>query len=578
MNIQQFLLAQFRAALAKIGAPEDAPAPLTQSTRAGFGHYQFNGAMALAKALKQKPRDIAQAIVDAVELDGVAEKLEIAGPGFINIHLAPEFIAKQVVTIATEHKLGITQPEKQKVVVDYSSPNLAKEMHVGHLRSTIIGDAVVRGLEFLGHEVVRQNHMGDWGTQFGMLLAHFSDKLQNNEVAETALSDLEDFYREAKVRFDEEEGFADRARAQVVKLQSEDEQCMQLWQQFIDISIAHSEEVYEKLGVTLKREHVMGESAYNDQLADVVAKLQEQGQAVEDQGAQVVFIEELADKEGNPAPYIVQKSGGGYLYSTTDLAAMRYRSFDLNADRNLIFTDARQALHFKQTEIVGRKAGFSRPETSYEHCPFGMMLGQDGKPFKTRTGGTIKLADLLDEAIERAEKLVAARESDLSEEEQKQVAATVGIAAVKYADLSKNRTTDYIFNWDTMLSFEGNTAPYMQYAYTRVASIFRKADINIESFSAPVILAAEQEIALALKLSQFIEALDLVLAEATPHVLCTYLYELASLFMSFYEACPILKDDVSEEDKHSRLMLASATAKTLAVGLDLLGIETLDKM
>lgn len=578
MNIQQLLLTRFKAALQSIGAPEGSPAPLTQSTRAGFGHYQFNGAMALAKALKQKPRDIAQSIVDAVDLDGVAEKLEIAGPGFINIHLAPAFLSAQISTIVGDDKLGVELPGKQKVVVDYSSPNLAKEMHVGHLRSTIIGDAVVRGLEFLGHEVVRQNHMGDWGTQFGMLLAHFSDKLDNNEVAETALSDLEDFYREAKVRFDEEEGFADRARAQVVKLQSEDEQCMQLWHQFIDISIAHSEEVYQKLGVTLKRDHVMGESAYNDQLADIIAKLQAQNLAVEDQGAQVVFIEELADKEGNPAPYIVQKSGGGYLYSTTDLAAMRYRSFDLNADRNLIFTDARQALHFKQTEIVGRRAGFSRPETTYEHCPFGMMLGQDGKPFKTRSGGTIKLADLLDEAIERAEKLVAARDSELSDEEKKTIAAKIGIGAVKYADLSKNRTTDYIFNWDTMLSFEGNTAPYLQYAYTRVVSIFRKAGIDASDLTADVVLEADQEMALALKLTQFIEALDQVIAEATPHVLCTYLYELASLFMSFYEACPILKDDVAEATKMSRLVLASATSKTLAVGLELLGIDTLDRM
>ena len=578
MNIQQQLLARFKAALAAIGAPEDAPAPLTQSTRAGFGHYQFNGAMALAKSLKQKPRDIAQSIVDAVDLDGIAEKLEIAGPGFINIHLSPDFIASRVTSINNEAKLGVALPESQKVVVDYSSPNLAKEMHVGHLRSTIIGDAVVRGLEFLGHTVIRQNHMGDWGTQFGMLLAHFSDKLQDNQMAETALSDLEDFYREAKVRFDEEEGFADRARSQVVKLQSGDAQCMALWQQFIDISIAHSEEVYHKLGVTLSRDDVMGESAYNDQLADVVSKLKEQGLAVDDQGAVVVFIEELADKEGNPAVYIVQKSGGGYLYSTTDLAAMRYRSFDLGADRNLIFTDARQALHFKQTEIVGRKAGFSRPETTYEHCPFGMMLGQDGKPFKTRTGGTIKLADLLDEAIERAEKLVAERDSDLTADECKDIAAKIGIGAVKYADLSKNRTTDYIFNWDTMLSFEGNTAPYLQYAYTRIVSIFRKAGIELQSISAPVNLQAEQELALALKLGQFVEALDQVVSEATPHVLCTYLYELASLFMSFYEACPMLKSDVAEEVKMSRLMLAAATAKTIATGLDLLGIETLDKM
>lgn len=578
MNIQQLLLTRFKAAMAAIDAPDNAPAPLTRSTRPEFGEYQFNGAMALAKMLKQKPRDIASKLVDAVQLDDVADKLEIAGPGFINIHLSADFLAQQIQTMAGDTRLAMTAETAQTVVVDYSSPNLAKEMHVGHLRSTIIGDAVVRVLEFLGHKVIRQNHMGDWGTQFGMLLAHLSDKLNEQQVAETALEDLEDFYRAAKVRFDNEEGFADRAREFVVKLQSGEAQCMTLWQQFIDVSIAHSEEVYQKLNVTLEREHVMGESAYNPALAGVISTLKEQGIAVEDQGAQVVFIDELKDKEGNPAPYIVQKSGGGYLYSTTDLAAMKYRAFDLNADRNLIFTDARQALHFKQTEIVGRKAGFYKDDTTYEHCPFGMMLGSDGKPFKTRTGGTIKLADLLDEAIERAEQLIAQRSNDLSDEERTDVARIVGIGAVKYADLSKNRTTDYVFNWDTMLSFEGNTAPYLQYAYTRVVSIFRNAGVTLDAVNGAFNIVEAQEKTLAVKLVQMIEAIEAVSAEATPHVLCSYLYDLASAFMSFYEACPILKDDVPVAVRNSRLGLAAVTARSIKLGLDLLGIETLDKM
>lgn len=578
MNIQQLLLQRFKAALVAIDAPEDAPTPLTRSTRPEFGEYQFNGAMALAKILKQKPRDIAEKLVAAVELDDMAEKLEIAGPGFINIHLSADFLAKQIPTLVKDQRLGVDAEVQQTIIVDYSAPNLAKEMHVGHLRSTIIGDAVVRVLEFLGHKVIRQNHMGDWGTQFGMLLAHLSDKLAAQEVAETALSDLEHFYREAKVRFDEEEGFADRAREYVVKLQSGEAHCMRLWQQFIDVSIAHSEEVYDKLNVTLKRENVMGESAYNPQLAGVIESLREQGLAVEDQGAQVCFIDEMQDKEGKPAAYIVQKSGGGYLYSTTDLAAMKYRSFDLQADRNIIFTDARQALHFKQTEIVGRKAGFSRPETTYEHCPFGMMLGKDGKPFKTRTGGTIKLVELLDEAVERADKLIAERNNELSDDERQQVAKIVGIGAVKYADLSKNRTTDYMFNWDSMLSFEGNTAPYLQYAYTRVVSIFRKAGVNAADMDSAILINETQERALAVKLLQLIESINHVSADATPHVLCGYLYELASLFMTFYEACPILKSDVPEEVKNSRLMLAAATANTLKIGLGLLGIETLERM
>lgn len=556
----------------------DAPVPVARSGRPEFGEYQFNGAMALAKTLKQKPRDIAQQILEQVKLDDVASKLEIAGPGFINIHLRDDWLAEQCNAALDDARVGIPAQQPQTVVVDYSSPNLAKEMHVGHLRTTIIGDAVVKLLEFLGHKVIRQNHMGDWGTQFGMLLAHLSDKLSHNEVAETALSDLEDFYREAKVRFDEEDGFADRAREYVVKLQGGDAQCLALWKQFIDVSISHSEEVYDKLNVSLTRKDIMGESAYNDDLANVVAELKEKGIAVEDQGAQVVFIPELADKEGNPAVYIVQKSGGGYLYATTDLAAMRYRSGTLNADRTLILTDARQALHFKQTEIVGRKAGFMKPEQSYEHCPFGMMLGSDGKPFKTRSGGTVKLVELLDEAVERAAKLLAQRDTELSADELNAVARKVGIGAVKYADLSKNRTTDYMFNWDTMLSFEGNTAPYLQYAFTRVQSLFRKADVAPTQLSQAIHIEHPQEHALAVQLLQFEEQLAVVARDATPHVLCSYLYDLASHFMSFYEACPILKDDVDSNTRQSRLALSALVAKQLKLGLDLLGIETLDKM
>lgn len=578
MNLHTLLLVKFKAAIMAIGAPEGTPAPLSRSTRVGFGHYQFNGAMALSKVLKQNPRDIAQKIVDVVELDDEVEKLEVAGPGFINIYLKPQWLAQQLLLANADARLGIDVEQQQTVVVDYSAPNLAKEMHVGHLRSTIIGDAVAKTLEFLGHKVVRQNHMGDWGTQFGMLLAHLNDKLAANEVAETALSDLEDFYRAAKVRFDNEDSFADRARDYVVKLQGGDAQCMQLWQNFIDVSIAHSEEVYEKLNVSLKRSDVMGESAYNKDLATTVAELKTAGIVVESQGAQVAFLPEMADKEGNPAAYIVQKSGGGYLYSTTDLAAIRYRNGVLGADRTLIFTDVRQALHFKQTEIVARNAGFIKAQQSYEHCPFGMMLGADGKPFKTRSGGTVKLVDLLEEAIERAEDLINKRESELSVEDRKIIADKVGIGAVKYADLSKNRTTDYVFNWDTMLSFEGNTAPYLQYAYARVQSIFRKADIDDINIQADIQLDESQEQLLAVKLLQYVEAIKQVSTEATPHVLCTYIYELASLFMSFYEACPILKEGIAEQTKNSRLMLAQLTAKTLQSSLDLLGIEIMDKM
>lgn len=577
MNIQAILVSRFAAALASLDAA-DAPVPVSKSTRPEFGEYQFNGAMGLAKIKRCPPREVAQQILDAVELDDIADKCEIAGPGFINIHLSAQWLSEQANNTLHDSRLGIPTQSEQTIVVDYSAPNLAKEMHVGHLRSTIIGDAVAKVLEFMGHKVLRQNHMGDWGTQFGMLLAHLSDQLQANEVAETALSDLEDFYRAAKVRFDNEEGFADRARDYVVKLQGGDAQCLALWQNFIDVSIAHSEEVYHKLSVSLTRADVMGESAYNRDLANVISELQAQGVAVEDAGAQVVFLEELADKNGKPAVYIVQKSGGGYLYATTDLAAIRFRKGQLNATRTLIFTDARQALHFKQTEIVARKAGFLAAQDQYQHCPFGMMLGKDGKPFKTRTGGTVKLIDLLDEAVERAGALLATRQNEFSEQTLTTMAEQIGIGAVKYADLSKNRTTDYIFDWDSMLSFEGNTAPYLQYAYTRIQSIFAKAQIDIKQCSAVIEINAIQEKALMTKLLQYQDTLEQLVEDAAPHVLCTYLYELASLYMKFYEACPILKDDVSAQDKASRLAMCALCSETLAHGLGLLGIATLDKM
>ncbi len=580
MNIQQLIIERFAQALHLLGWP-DAPVPVAKSNKQGFGEYQFNGAMALAKTLQQNPRAIAEQIIGAVELDDIAEKLEVAGPGFINIYISQKWLSAQLAAVLSDPRVGIEKQSPKIVVVDYSAPNLAKEMHVGHLRSTIIGDAVVKCLEFLGHKVIRQNHMGDWGTQFGMLLAHLQDQLAQNKVAETALSDLEDFYREAKVRFDNEEGFADTARDYVVKLQGGDSDCLALWQNFIDVSIRHSEEVYKKLGVTLSRNDVMGESAYNQDLATVVSILKEKGIAKEDAGAMVVFIQELADKNGNPAVYIVQKSGGGYLYATTDLAAIRYRSSKLNADRTLIFTDARQALHFKQTEIVARKADFLQASEAYQHCPFGMMLGKDNKPFKTRTGGTVKLNDLLDEAVERAEKLVLERNPDIAPTPLLEMKTKLGIGAVKYADLSKNRTTDYVFDWDAMLSFEGNTAPYLQYAYTRIQSIFAKANYNAKTLiksSHMVAVQEDAEKALCLHLLQYQNALEVVAKEATPHVLCTYLYELSALYMRFYEACPILKDNVTEQQRVTRLSLCALTATTLKLGLDLLGIETMQKM
>jgi arginyl-tRNA synthetase len=451
-------------------------------------------------------------------------------------------------------------------------------MHVGHLRSTIIGDAVVRALEFRGDKVIRQNHMGDWGTQFGMLLAHLSDKLNANEVAETALSDLENFYREAKIRFDNEEGFADRARNYVVKLQGGDKDCLVLWKLFIDISIAHSEDIYQKLNVTLTRDDIMGESAYNPDLPVVVDELMAKGIAEISEGAKVVFINEMANKDGEAPVFIIQKTGGGYLYATTDLSACRYRTNELKADRIIIFTDARQGLHFKQVEIVARKAGLLPDHVGYDHCPFGMMMGDDGKPFKTRTGGTIKLAELLDEAIIRAKEVIKEKNPDYSEDKLNEIANKVGIGAVKFADLSKNRTSDYIFNWKTMLSFEGATAPYLQYAYSRIQSIFSKAEIKQADFNADITIIEPQEKALALKLLQLEEVIDAVISESMPNLLCNYLYELASLYMTFYEACPILKEGIDNDMKQSRLALCLNVSKTLKQGLDILGIDVMERM
>ena len=573
MGIKDILIERIAAAMQAAGIPSDCSPMLALSGKSQFGDYQANGAMGAAKQMKTNPKELAQKILDKLDLDDIAEKVEIAGPGFINISLNKHFLAGHL-TAKSEH---ITA-KPQTVVIDYSSPNLAKEMHVGHLRSTIIGDALARLLEYQGHSVIRQNHMGDWGTQFGMLIAELELHLGEGDQANLALNDLEVFYQQSKKHFDADPEFADKARAYVVKLQSGDAHCRKLWQKFIDVSVAHNLEIYKQLNVGLRKEHIAAESSYNDDLGNVLSSLLEQGIAVDSEGAKVVFLNELADKNGEPSPMIVQKSGGGFLYASSDLACLRHRVGTLQADRILYFIDARQSLHMKQVFITGRKASFVPPTVSLEHHPFGTMMGADGRPFKTRSGGTVKLADLLVEAVERAEKLVREKNPDLDDSEIKLIARKVGIGAIKYADLSKTRTNDYIFDWNAMLSFEGNTSPYLQYAYTRIRSIFRKAGIEAEGFSAPVSIEQAQEKALALKLLQFNEVLDQVAADCYPHILCTYLYELASAFMSFYEQCPVLKDGVDSATQQSRLQLCALSATTLAQGLDLLGIEVMEKM
>lgn len=557
------------------GAEQNVEPLVRQSGKVQFGDYQANGIMGAAKKLGLNPREFAQKVVDNVDLNGIAEKLEIAGPGFINIFLAPTWLAQQTENAFSGDKLGINLNQAQTVVVDYSSPNVAKEMHVGHLRSTIIGDSVVRVLEFLGNKVIRANHVGDWGTQFGMLIAYL-EKMENEHASEMELSDLEAFYRTAKEHYDSDEVFAEKARNYVVKLQSGDDYCRTMWKKLVNITMQQNQHNYNRLNVTLTENDVMGESLYNPMLPEIVADLKAQGLAVEDDGALVVFLDEFKNKDGDPMGVIVQKKDGGFLYTTTDIAAAKYRFETLKADRALVFSDTRQSQHMQQAWLITRKAGYVPDSFSLEHHNFGMMLGKDGKPFKTRTGGTVKLADLLDEAVERAEKLIAEKNPDLTACEKQAVVEAVAIGAVKYSDLSKNRTTDYVFDWDNMLSFEGNTAPYMQYAYTRVRSIFSRAGIDPNSLTANIVLIDEKERNLAIKLLQFEEAVTVVAKDGTPHVLCQYLYELAGIFSSFYEACPIL--NAEESIKQSRLKLAHLTAKTLKQGLDLLGIKTVEKM
>ncbi len=577
MNIQALINDKVSLALEAAGAPAGSPAAVRQSAKPQFGDYQANGVMGVAKKLGTNPREFAQKVLDVLDLDGIASKTEIAGPGFINIFLDPAFLATQAQKALDDERLGVAKAAPQTIVADYSAPNVAKEMHVGHLRSTIIGDAVVRTLEFLGHKVIRANHIGDWGTQFGMLIANLERVQQEQGDFSMELSDLEDFYRESKKLYDEDQAFAEKARNYVVKLQSGDEYCAQMWKKLVDITMIQNQRNYDRLNVSLTRDDVMGESMYNDMLAGIVADLKQQGLAQEDQGAQVVFLDEYKNKDGEAMGVIIQKRDGGYLYTTTDIACAKYRYETLGADRVLYFIDSRQHQHLMQAWTIVRKAGYVPENVSLEHHAFGMMLGKDGRPFKTRAGGTVRLADLLDEAQERATALIESKNSALDSEEKAHIAQTVAMAAVKYADLSKHRTTDYVFDWDNMLAFEGNTAPYMQYAYTRVKSIFAKAGIEMDNIDGEIQITDEKEKALIAKLLQFEEAVQSVAREGQPHLMCAYLFELAGQFSSFYEACPIL---IAEDPavKQSRLKLAALTAKTIKQGLALLGINTLEKM
>jgi len=564
MHIRQTLTSRIEAAFAALGL--EGAALVQSSSRPEHGDYQANGVMAAAKRAGRNPREVAAEVLAHLDLNDVASHVEVAGPGFLNITLAPAYLARVQAGKVDQSE----QPST--VVVDYSAPNLAKEMHVGHLRSTIIGDCVARVLEGQGHKVIRQNHVGDWGTQFGMLLTYLQDTGANS----TELADLEEFYRAAKQRFDEDADFQQRSRQAVVGLQAGEPDSLEVWQRFIDISMSHCQQIYDRLGVTLGEADIQGESAYNDDLPNVIAELQDKQLLTESDGAQCVFLEEFKSKKGDVLPVIVQKSDGGYLYATTDLAAVRYRTGTLAADRALYFTDARQALHFKQVFAVADRAGFNVNGASLEHMPFGAMLGSDGKPFKTRSGGVVKLAELLDEAEQRATALVKEKNPDIADDEAAALGSIIGIGAVKYADLSKNRTSDYVFDWDQMISFEGNTAPYLQYAYTRIRSVFSRGEIDIDELPDQAESVDEAERLLAVAIAGFNDTLDMLAADGLPHLLCGYLFDLATRFTQFYEACPILASEGAVRER--RLVLAHQTAQTLKQGLEFLGIGVVDRM
>jgi arginyl-tRNA synthetase len=590
----EILEKRISAAMASASGVDNCAAIVRPSTDPKFGDYQANGVMSLAKKVKTNPRKLAEEVVKELDLGDICEPPEVAGPGFINLRLKGEFLVGRLLEI-NRHPAGpgIDKTGKPKnIVVDFSSPNIAKQMHVGHLRSTIIGDCICRILECLGHNVIRQNHIGDWGTQFGMLCALFDKRLlsmsggiENMQFVSSGeiLGELEVFYKEAKKLFDSDESFATTARAAVAGLHSGKGVWYKYWENIVKYSKRHYEDIYRKLKVDLTEKDVRSESFYNDMLPDVVEELKEKGLAVESEGAVCVFPEGFRNKEGDPLPFIIQKSDGAYLYATTDLAALRYRVNELKADSIIYVTDARQRLHFEMLFAVARMAGWVSDDIELSHVMFGSVLGENGRPLKTRSGENVKLKELLDEAVERAKSVVEEKNPELSSEKKERIAKAVGIGAVKYADYSNNRTSDYVFSFDKMLAMDGNTAPYMQYAYARIKSIERKAEstkVSIEDelgCAETLNLSEPAELELAKYLIRYGEAIQAAAADYRPNYLTAYLYELAQNFSAFYTNCPVLK--AGPEKRPTRVLLCDLTAKTIRHGLsELLGIEVVEQM
>jgi len=579
---QQVLAQRVHAAIVASFGPDygDADALIRPSS---FADFQANAALPLGKRLGRPPREVAAELTARLDVSDMCEPPEVSGPGFINFTLRGDWIAAQAVSMLEDPRLGVEPAARpQTVVVEYSSPNIAKEMHVGHLRTTIVGDAVARVLDFAGHRVIRDNHVGDWGTQFGMLIEYLIETGEDSPEAGLLRTDPNAFYQAARRRFDSDPGFAERARKRVVDLQGGDPDTLRLWDQLVDMSKDYLHRIYGRLGVLLTDEDIRGESFYNDLLADTVARLEEKGIAVYSDGALCAFPPGFTGREGRPLPLIIRKSDGGYNYATTDLAAIRYRVDVLHCDRAIYVVGSDQALHFQMVFAVAREAGWIPPGASFEHAQIGLVLGPDGNRLRTRSGDNVQLTDLLEEAVDRARGILdevdASARFDPAELDE--VAEAVGIGAVKYADLSTARESAYVFDWDRMISFRGNTGPYLQYATARIRSIFRRADAEAgdpEIRESGVAAGAAPERALALKLLGFGAAVTQVGQTTEPHRLCAYLFDVASLFTTFYEQCPVLKAE-PEPLRARRLALCALTLRVLTAGLGLLGVPVPERM
>ncbi len=567
ITLREELASRLSRALAKAGFPEDA-VEISPTTTSKFGDYQSNAAMVLAKRLGENPRTIAKRILSCLDVADLSAPPEVAGAGFLNFRLSDEFLTKQISRVSCDTRMGVPSTRRKKrIIIDFSCPNVAKPMHVGHIRSTILGDALARIARFLGHDVITDNHIGDWGTQFGKVIYGWKHLLDRDHLARKPVEELVRLYRETHRLESEDPVIAAQARKELVLLQQGDLENLTIWQQSVELSWKEFEKIYKILDIHF--DHCLGESFYNQALSPLVEHLLETKVAQSSEGAVCIFFPEMPEL----TPCMIRKSDGGFLYATTDLATLEYRIKTWNPDAIWYVTGSPQALHFRQIFSAARRLGI---QADLVHIAFGSILGEDRKIMKTRSGENTALAELLDEAIERATKIIAEKNPALSPEEQKNVALAIGIGAVKYTELSQHRLTDYVFSWDKMLSFQGNTAPYLQNAYVRIQSIFRKSDVIPESEAFPILFNLPEERTLALRLLQFGETVPAVLEEFRPNLLANYLFELANSFHSFYEKCPVLRAE--DSIRNSRLALCNLTARVLFQGLSLLGIHAPERM